>query len=200
MRRFVVSRRTGVAALLALLILSPIVVRAHEHRTIAGGYDVLVGWDKEPPLVDQLNAASIAVTKNGQPVAGLEKTLKVNIAFGGNTPKEFPLTPSITQPGYYTVPIIPTRTGDYIFTFVGTIEGNQVNERFESGPNTFDAVDNGSDLQFPQAAPDAVALANQVAAAQMDAATARTIGIVGAVIGVLGLIAGGVALLRRPKA
>jgi hypothetical protein len=194
------------AALITIMLVfaAPRAAFAHERRTIAGKFDVVVGWDNEPALVGLPNAAGITIYKTGtkDPVEGAEKTLKVQIAFGGNTPKEFELEPSDETKGHYSASLIPTRAGSYIFTFVGTIDETPVNEKFESGPNRFDDVSSGDDMQFPQTVPDSAALANDVKAARDDASSARSLAIVGIVVGALGLLTAGAALLtgRRAKA
>src|SRR5262245_29759810 len=104
---------------LVLLLLRPGVALAHEQRTIAGKYDVEVGWNTEPTQVNQPNAATIYVTRasNNEGIGGLDKTLKLKIAFGGNEPREFPLRPIFTKKGFYMADIIPTKSGSYIFEF-----------------------------------------------------------------------------------
>jgi hypothetical protein len=183
----------------ALVSLHPQVALAHEQRTIAGKYDVEVGWDREPAYVNQPNAATIYVTRasNHEGIAGLEKTLQVKIAYGGNAPKAFALRPVFTKKGLYMADIIPTRAGSYIFNFVGAIEDTQVDEKFESGPGRFDDVMAVDQLEFPQAAPDGQTLANDLKAAHDEANTARVLALGGLVTGILGLVVGGVALLRR---
>src|SRR5579859_4086979 len=150
MRRLMLT----VTAMLTVLIIiaAPGIAQAHEKRSIAGKYDVEVGWDKEPALVGQMNAASILITRTGttQAVTGVDQTLKVRIAYGGNFPKEFTLHSVEGQDGYYVADLVPTQAGSYIFTFVGDIEGNPVNEQFESGPNTFDDVVSLDTYQFPK--------------------------------------------------
>ncbi len=150
-------------------------VLAHERRTIGGKYDVEVGWDHEPALVNQPNAAAIQIYKAGtqDAVEGVEKSLMVKIAFGGNLPKDFQLHSVEDKKGYYLADLIPTRTGSYLFTFVGDIGGTPVNEVFESGPNTFDDVTSLDELQFPQTVPDNTTMAAGVKAARDDASTAR---------------------------
>jgi hypothetical protein len=182
-----------------LVILHPRVALAHEQRTIAGKYDVEVGWDREPTYVNQPNAATIYVTRasNHEGIAGLEKTLQLKIAYGGNTPKEFVLRPVFTKKGLYMADIIPTKAGSYVFNFVGTIEDTRIDEKFESGPGRFDDVMAVDQLEFPQAAPDSQALANDLKAARDEASTARWLGLGGLVTGILGLIVSGVALGRR---
>jgi hypothetical protein len=189
------------AAVIFFALAVPRLALAHEQRTIAGKYDVEVGWDREPTLVNQPNAASIQIYKAGTqtPVEGVEKSLTVKIAFGGNTPKDFQLHSVEDKKGYYLADLIPTRTGSYIFTFVGDIEGTSVNERFESGPGRFDDVVSLDSLQFPQAVPDNTAMAVQLKAAQDDASSARILAIAGVALGVLGIMVGGVALFSRRR-
>jgi hypothetical protein len=136
-----VLRITAVAVLLALLVL-PGSALAHERRTIANGkYDVVVGWDVEPAYAGLKNAASIRITEANttNPVQGADKTLKVQIRQGATT-KEFPLRAVFGQNGYYVADILPTREGDYQWTFVGSINGDQVNEKFDTADGKFDAV------------------------------------------------------------
>jgi hypothetical protein len=187
----------GISAVATIIwALTPQFVLAHERRTIANKYEVEVGWDVEPTLVNQMNAATIAVYKAGteQPVEGVEKTLRVKIAFGGNEPKEFRLQSVWGKPGYYVAKIIPTRVGGYIFTFTGDIEGTPVNETFESGPGRFEDVASIDDLQFPP-----VTAANEVRLAREEASAARTIGFVGIGLGAVGIVIGGAALLSRRR-
>ncbi|MEP7287655.1 MAG: hypothetical protein ABI947_18020 [Chloroflexota bacterium] len=140
MKRSAWMSRAVVAVLMIGVVLAlPIIVLAHVPRTIAGKYDVEVGWDKEPTYAAERNAASIQINRIGTEdgVDGVEKTLKVNIASGGNTPKEYILR-ATNKKGYYLADFTPPQAGSYIFTFVGTIEETAVNERFESGPGRFD--------------------------------------------------------------
>lgn len=196
MRRIlVVLNITAVVIILWALMPSPAL--AHERRTIANKYEVEVGWDAEPTLVNQMNAAIIAVYKAGteQPIEGVEKTLKVKIAFGGNEPKEFALQAVWGKPGYYVAKIIPTRAGSYIFTFTGNIEGTSVNETFESGPGRFEDVGSIENLQFPP-----ITTVNEARLAREEASAARLLGIVGIGVGAVGVLIGAVALLARRRA
>ena len=112
---------------------------AHERRQL-GQYVVNVGFETEPAYLEQFNAAFIAVFRSdGQPAFGVEKTLKVEVTKGGDS-RTFDLTPIPGREGAYHAPFFPTRTGGYIFRFFGTIENQEVNERFESGPARFDDV------------------------------------------------------------
>src|SRR5919204_6750200 len=127
----------GVPALLLIaLFLLPGSALAHERRTIGNGkYDVVVGWDVEPAYQGLKNAASIRISQAGSnpavPIQGAEKTLKVQIRQGATT-REFPLRAVFGQPGYYVADILPTRAGDYQWTFVGSIGDDQVNDKFDT--------------------------------------------------------------------
>src|SRR5712691_87315 len=191
-----------IAALVALLG-APSVSLAHERRTIAAGkYDLVVGWDTEPPLVNQKNAASIRISRAGtnpaQPVAGAEKTLKLEIRQGGQT-RTFDLRAAFGQPGYYVVDIVPTRAGDYVWTFTGSIGGDALNETFDSADGKFDAVMSGSAVEFPVAAPDPSQLSIELRAAEAAAERAQMVGYLGAGLGVLGLLVALLVWLTRPS-
>ena len=81
-----VSRVVVAMLMIGVVLALPIIVQAHEPRTLAGKYDVEVGWDKEPTYANQPNAASIEIHRIGTEVAveGVEKFLKITIAAGGN--------------------------------------------------------------------------------------------------------------------
>jgi hypothetical protein len=188
---------TGLVAVLLAIIVVPSGALAHERRTIGGGqFDAVVGWDVEPAYQGLKNAPSIRLSKAGtnpaEPVTGADKTLKIQVRQGATT-REFPLRSVFGQPGYYVTDLIPTREGDYQFSFVGTIGDITINEKFDSADGKFDGIKPTSEMQFPvpQVDPAQVAVAAQ--AAQADAQSARTIGMIGIGVGVLGLVAGAAA-------
>jgi hypothetical protein len=196
-----VVRSLAVAAL-AVLFLVPGSALAHERRTIGNGkYDVVVGWDVEPAYVDLKNAAGIRIMDAGttNPVTGAEKTLKVAIRQGAST-KEFPLRAVFGQNGYYVADLLPTRDGDYQWMFSGSINGDQVNETFDTADGKFNKVEPQTALQFPLTLADPAQSAATVQAAQADAQSARTMAYVGIGVGVLGLLAGIGAWLTRSRA
>ena len=85
------------------------------------------------------------------PVEGLEQTLQVEVThLGSGATKSMRLNAVFGEPGRYRADLIPTASGDYRFRFFGTVEGHQVDETFESGPNTFSRVSPAGDLQFPE--------------------------------------------------
>jgi hypothetical protein len=207
-----VSRLIAVFALavLAMTAFTP-TAEAHERRQV-GAYTFVVGFAEEPAYVEQPNGASLRVTRDGQPVEGLEQSLKVEVTRGGES-RTFDLTRVFNQPGSYVARFIPTETGAYTFRFFGTIEGQQINERFESGPGRFNDVEDTAALQFPVKVPSNAELAalqrgpsGGEEAAGGDGATvqdaldranrAQTIGITVGAIGILAGLAGVVLALR----
>jgi hypothetical protein len=192
----------GIALLLALLS-APGVSLAHERRAFGGGkYDVVVGWDAEPAYVNQRNGAGIRISKAGtnpaEPVTGAEKTLKVQVRQGAQT-RSFDLRSVFGQPGYYVADLVPTRAGDYVWTFTGSIGTDQINETFDSADGRFDAVIASADVEFPVAAPDPDQVRLQLQAAQAAAQSAQTVAYVGAGLGILGVLAALVVWLTRPR-
>jgi hypothetical protein len=190
-------------AMLLALVSAPSISFAHERRTIAGGkYDVVVGWDVEPAFSNFKNAASIRISKSGttpaEPITGAERTLKVDIRQGAQT-RTFPLRAVFGQAGYYVADILPTRDGDYQWTFSGSIGDDQINERFDTADGKFNKVEANTVLQFPVAAPDPAQVNAEVQSARSAAQSAQTIGYLGVGIGALGLLAAAALWLTRPR-
>ena len=190
-------------AVVGALLLLPGSALAHERRTIAGGkYDVVVGWDVEPAYLNEKNGAAIRISEAGSdpavPVEGAAKTLKVQIRQGAQT-KEFALRAVFGQAGYYVADIVPTRAGDYVLTFVGSINSDQVNETFDSADGKFDTVVAPTGLEFPIPLPDPVQTAASAQAAQGEAQTTRILAYAGIGVGILGLIAGVAGWATRPR-
>jgi hypothetical protein len=197
-----VAALTVLAAFLGVL-LAPTTSLAHERRAIGGGkYDVVVGWDTEPAFVNQHNAAGIRISRAGtnpaEPVTGAEKTLQVQIRQGAQT-RQFPLRAVFGQPGYYVADVVPTRAGDYVMTFTGSIGADQVNEAFDSADGKFDAVSAASGVEFPVAAPDPDQVTAQLQASDSLAQRALLVGYVGAGLGVLGILIAIGVWVTRPR-
>jgi len=166
----------------------------HERRAV-GPYTFVVGWMNEPAYVNAANALSLDVTEtsSSKPVEGLATTLQAEVIVGGGAKKlSLDLATDEETPGHYAGSFIPTKTGDYIFHIFGTVESTKVDERFESGPNTFDGVVSTDPLQFPDRVP-----ANADLAARLD--SLQTLVIAAIAIGALALLAsvGGLAMRRR---
>src|SRR5216683_8014614 len=176
--------------LLLAVFVAPSMSFAHERRTIGGGkYDVVVGWDTEPAYVSQKNAASIRISKSGtnpaEPVTGAEKTLKVDIRQGAQT-KSFDLRAVFGQPGYYVADVIPTREGDYIWTFNGAIGDDKIAEKFDTADGKFNAVERATRLEFPLTSPDPAQVTTDIQSARSAAESAQTMALLGVAVGVLG--------------
>ena len=166
----------------------------HEHRTV-GPYTFVVGWTNEPAYVNTANGLSLDVTETSSstPVEGLATTLQAEVIVGGGAKKlSLDLATDEESPGHYAGSFIPTKPGDYIFHIFGTAGSTKVDERFESGPNTFDGVVSTDPLQFP----DRIA-ANADLAARLD--SMQTLVIAAIVIGAVALLlsVGGLAMRRR---
>src|SRR5207237_7320526 len=97
------------------------------------------------------------------------------IVGGGAKKLTLELVTDEESPGHYAGAFIPTKVGDYIFHLFGDAGSTKVDERFESGPNTFDGVVSTDQLQFP----DRVA-ANAELPARLD--SMQTLVIVGLAI------------------
>jgi hypothetical protein len=199
MRKFLALPLGG--AILALSLMLPASASAHEQRDV-GKYHFVVGFLNEPPLQDQVNGIDLTVTTadDKKPVAGADKTLKTEVIVGGNA-KSMPITlqSRFGMPGKYAGYFMPTATGAYTFHFSGTINGDPVEQRFESGPGRFDDVQPIGPLQFPRQLGDPAALQSQVSDAQAAANQGRILGIAGILVGAIG-IGVGIAGTSRRKA
>ncbi len=124
---------------------------AHERRQV-GPYTFAVGWLTEPAYVNTINGLDLTVTESatGKAVEGLDKTLQAEVIVGGGAKKlPLDLAARFGQPGKYQGQFMPTKDGDYIFHITGTAGSTKVDERFESGPNTFEGIASTDPLQFP---------------------------------------------------
>ncbi|MBP38985.1 MAG: hypothetical protein QF676_03990 [Dehalococcoidia bacterium] len=123
------------------------------------------------------------------------------------------LVESFGNPGSYKAEFIPTSPGPYNFRFFGEIDGQAVDESFESSNTTFDEVTPATEIQFPvqlaapreteNAARGALDAANEAGTEATDAtssaSTATLLGTVALILGVLGLVLGGLAFQRSGK-
>jgi hypothetical protein len=212
-----------VATLVTLAVLAAPVASAHEGRE-QGDLEMEVGFGTEPAYVSQPNSVQIILNHDGEPVTDLGDTLQVEVSFGDQQPLQLPLEPffevgEFGTPGDYRGWFIPTSAGSYTFHFTGTVDGEDVDQTFSSGPQTFSDVESGSDLQYPEQLPAAsdltarierestraqqeLAAANERAAmASDDASSAKTLALVGIGIGLLGVAAAGMSVFvsRRTK-
>jgi hypothetical protein len=176
------TRITSIAAAVAVVVMSLGILAsrgaAHESRTV-GPYTFVVGWSNEPAIAGQSNGLDLTVTQTagGTPVDGLENSLHAEVIVGGGAKtRSLPLAPDSDKPGHYTSGFVPTRTGDYAFHITGTAGTTTIDEKFESGPNRFDAVTDIAPLEFPDQVPAAADLAKQLADANSKLNVAIALG------------------------
>ena len=170
------------------------VALGHERRTV-GPYTFVVGWINEPAYVNAANGLSLDVTEasSSKPVDGLATTLRAEVVVGGGAKKlSLDLATDEATPGHYEGSFIPTKTGDYIFHIFGDAGSTKVDERFESGPNTFDGAVSTDQLQFPDRVPASADLAARLDQLQM-------LVIIGIVLGGLALLASAASLVMRRR-
>ena len=207
----------------ALMLLGAAPALAHEGRRL-GDLEMEVGWGTEPAYAGEVNSVQILLVHDGKPVVDLGDTLDVEVTFGDQT-QSFPIQPNFEpgefgKPGDYRAWLIPTTSGQYSFHVTGTIDGEDVDETFTSGPTTFDDIENPQSVEFPVQQPSAGELAERidrveprlagaiggvkddVQATADDASSAKTIGLIGLAVGAIGLIVAIVALAasRRKRA
>jgi hypothetical protein len=215
--------RTLAASIVMIVVvgLAP-AASAHEERA-HGDLEMVVGFGTEPAYAGQANSVQLILSHGGEPVVDLGDTVDVEVEFGDET-TALELEPNFAvgafgEPGDYRAWFIPTRPGQYTFHFTGTIEDEEIDETFMSGPRTFGDVNDPAEIQFPEQDPTTGELADRIdrevprlttaiddvraasTEASDDAAGARTLGLVGVVVGALGVIAAVAALVasrRRP--
>jgi hypothetical protein len=152
-RMFRIFSSIGLALMLVTTLVS--VGSAHEHRKVADDtYELTIGFINEPAYQNQQNGLSLrVVTVDGEkPVEGLVDTLEAEVIYGDQS-MTLELEPVFNDPGHYQAIFFPTATGAYTFHITGEIDGNEIDETFESGPETFSEVEPIEPLQFPK--PDA---------------------------------------------
>jgi hypothetical protein len=214
------KRLLAAATMLSALLLPAMPGSAHEGRKL-GDLELEVGFGTEPPYAGMLNSVQLIVVHDGEPVLDVADTLEVEVAFGEETTR-LPLEPFFGEPGEYRAWFIPSQSGQYAFHFTGTIDGEDVDETFTSGPDTFSDVEDPASVAFPEiVAPTTTELAEligrleprlasdiddaraatlaAVEAAADDASGARTIGLIGLAVGLIGLAIAVVALVASRK-
>jgi hypothetical protein len=207
-------------ATVALVVAPSFPATAHEHRAV-GDHELTVGWLNEPAIAGFQNAVQfIAAHQDGEPVE--EAKLQVEVIFGAEDGAErtepMPLEPAFGSPGEYRAVLIPSRPGTYTFHVFGTLEaGEEIDESFTSGEETFAEVEDPTALQFPAQDPPAGQLAERIdrvdarlgsvgdaataaARSARDAAnTARILGIVGLALAAAALALAVVVLLAARR-
>jgi len=190
----------ALAVVISALVFSAGIARAHEDRTV-GPYHLDVGFATEPAYAGEPNALYLEVTdtRDDKPVEGLEKTLKAEVRFGGLAPLPLTITPRFGQPGIYTGQFIPTKPGSYTFHLTGKIGTQDVDEKFESGPNRFNDVTGPGALQYPEKVPGGSDLGRSLADLRSDIDQLRTLVIAGVAAAIVIAVVVPLALQRRRR-
>lgn len=185
-----------VGALVALILLAA-PVAAHEQRTV-GEFQFVVGLIGEPVFTGQKSGLELSVSRDDQPVEGLESTLEAEVIYQGQT-RTLELSPRFGEPGWYQSVFFPTAAGPYTFHIFGTIDGAEVDESFTSSPDGFSEVEDQAGGQFPVHWPAPGDVARDAEAGAAAAGTA-TLGLVLGGAGLLvGLMALGLSLAGRTR-
>lgn len=199
-------KRVALAIIVALAI--PVTAPAHEQRAV-GEIRMSIGWETEPAYANVMNNVFMALSRGGQPVTDMKPgEIKVDVTFG-NERVTLDLQPAFVvgrfgSPGEYTAPLMPTRTGTYVFRFTGSHDGIKIDSTFTCGEKTFSCVEDPKAIQFPAKDPSGAELnqrldrefprvQTKVAGVKSEAGSARLMGMIGIA---LGLIALAVSLLR----
>ena len=186
-----------IAIVIASLLLYSGHAYAHERRMV-GPYQFVVGWLNEPAYVGQLNSLDLRITdtRNTQAVSGLEKTLTADVSAGGLA--AFPLTVSARfgTAGAYNGWVMPTVVGSYQFHITGKIDTQSIDEKFQSGPNTFGDIENTAVLQYPTKVPVGDDLGKKLDAIASTTDQTRLIALAALVVGIAAI---GWGVQMRPK-
>jgi hypothetical protein len=216
------SRAIGLIALATFtIVFTAAGASAHEQRG-QGDLEMTVGFGTEPAYAGQPNSVQLILVHDGHPVVALGDTLSVEVSFGDES-VELPIEANFEvgefgEPGDYRAWFIPSQPGAYTFHFTGTVDGEDVDESFTSGPRTFSEIEDPSATMFPAVdapttaelsdridresarASDQVLAAQALAAdAEEQASGARTVGFLGLLVGAIGVVGaiGAFAVGRR---
>ena len=218
-----------ILTLIALAAATTAVALAHGDSE-QGDLKLVVGFLNEPTYEGEINAVSVRVARvddhhpeDSEGVEGLAQTIQVEVTYvPTGVSQVMDLRAAYNDPGHYVAELIPTAPGHYRFRVFGTIEGEAIDETFDSmaGGGNVDDVQPASVIHFPESQPsvrelesavrgaletaqqaqDAARQAQdaaqqaQLAAADSDSDAGATIGIIGIVVGAIGIAVGGAAL------
>jgi hypothetical protein len=206
-------RATLVGACVALALVPSSSAYAHEGRTV-GDYEFVVGFKNEPTFAGDKSGVEIRLSDaQGDPVVkGVE--LEVEVVFAGES-TTLPVEPDFVvgafgEPGAYGANFFPTRPGRYTFHLTGTVAGQDIDEEFTSGPDTFGDVGDPKEISFPVQDPSTGEIAQRLDQevprltataedAQDSADSAKTLTFVALGASVLALILALAAMARGRK-
>jgi hypothetical protein len=197
------------AVTIAAFALSGGTASAHEVREV-GDLTFIVGFANEPAFEDFPNSIDLIIEDaNEVGVEGLEETLQAEVIFGGGAEtRELPLEAAFGEVGVYHSWFIPVEAGEYTFHVTGEAAGQQIDESFTSGPETFSVVESHAETEFPQVVADNSELQESLDAIQAEVdgldsggddssnAVPIALGMIAIAIGVVALGVGAMALRR----
>jgi hypothetical protein len=185
-------RLFGALMVLAGMFVLPLTASAHEEVD-SGDYHFEIGWVNEPVILGQRNGLDLFVATKDDPEVGLAdiSTLTFTVEYGGVN-KSYDIVPIEGEEGHYTASFVPTREGQYTFHITGSIQDESIDVSVEP-----EEVITADTVSFPEALPSSADMSAQLEAAQLQARSARTFGIVGIVLGLIGTGLGAGAMMRR---
>ena len=209
MRLTIILRVTsyGIVGILALFLFLSLVVSetaAHESREM-NEFDFTVGFREEPAFEGQENAAFIAISSFSSPLKEnearsipLNVDLRVEIIYTATRDsKVLKVEPISEVSGEYEARFIPTAPGNYSFRFFGEIDGEQIDETFTGGSETFDDVAPARGIQFPfetaslrEVQNSALSARELAAEARNSASSLRTLAWIAIAVGTSGFLVG----------
>lgn len=226
---------------LFLLAASTKTVSAHERRVYQIGgsdYTFVVGFLNEPVSVDDKTGLDLSVTLGGgsatmgpdgdmdgppantQPLAGLEKALKVEVS-AGSEKKILSLVPAMGMPGHYSAVFYPSAETTYTFRIFGKVGATPIDLSFpctvsgqapatdsamakvsdgvmqKSKSGAFSCPTSRADITFPVPVVTLSGLDQKVREFEGAVGSSGGKGIAGIILGTLGLIVGLGAWRRR---
>ena len=199
---------------LVLLVGAPPAL-AHESRRV-GPYEFVVGWDDEPTYTGAKNAVGLSISdfQTEKPITEkLPVELEVEVIFEDTSSGPLEMSPSFSDPSYFTTSIAPSRPGEYTYHFTGTVGDLEVDEEFTSGPDTFNSPQELREIQFPVQDPTTAELAErldqEIPRVQEEAVAAaesasddsgQTLAVIALGLGGIAVILGIVAVMRSGRA
>src|SRR5262249_53096269 len=112
-----------------------------------GDLSLELGWNVEPALTGQMNAAQLTVytgsSDKPQYVINAVGNLQATLQYGTVT-KQLEFLPSGTTDGQYLAPIIPTKEGTYTVVIRGTVQGQTIDTSIN-----LDDVASADTINFP---------------------------------------------------
>jgi hypothetical protein len=119
-------------------------IYAHTEIKV-GNYTIEAGWDKEPPLLNNLNDIVISVfdENDDSPVRNAMKDLSISINYGGLS-KKLNFIPSEESAGIYMADIIPSKLGTYSLNLKGTIGTQSINNDIQ-----IEDIEDANKITFP---------------------------------------------------